>query len=360
MQANAPSTLGSFDSVRKSCSCSCTLGGGTQALGEFAAPLESVRLSVLPLASFLALLPPPYLPLRPPHPPRASVLLVLVLVLVLVLLLLLLLLLVLFLLSSLPPPPLLPPPPPPPPPPPLFSSFSRSSTVDDFPFPSRRSRRAHANRPLASHMHARDSTLAFSPSGRFSIVRVSRLLLLSLSLSFFLNVLHVVVASRKRYDTIFGHRDVCLRDVGFLDGTTGQKCFAMLSILFLIRRCFPLFNKSKQVQKYIRSKKYTRGEFVASRGTRLGLTLHRCSIAICNVRGQLSRDRICLSTRLADGRSSDDKGSKVFAPENCHSRGKSFEERPRFVCFRATRKNGGLPVGKLLSLGIFTTVHLRS
>ena len=189
VQANAPSTLGSFDSVRKSCSCSCTLGGGTQALGEFAAPLESVRLSVLPLASFLALLPPPYLPLRPPHPPRASVLLVLVLVLVLVLLLLLLLLLVLFLLSSLPPPPLLPPPPPPPPPPPLFSSFSRSSTVDDFPFPSRRSRRAHANRPLASHMHARDSTLAFSPSGRFSIVRVSRLLLLSLSLSFFLSFL---------------------------------------------------------------------------------------------------------------------------------------------------------------------------
>ena len=77
VRANAPSTLGSFDSVRESCSCSCTLGGGTQALGEFAAPLESVRLSVLPLASFLVLLPPPYLPLPPPCSPRALVLLVL-------------------------------------------------------------------------------------------------------------------------------------------------------------------------------------------------------------------------------------------------------------------------------------------
>ena len=56
----------SFFSGRESCSCSCTLGGGTQALGEFAAPLESVRLSVLPLASFLALL------LLPPCPPRSS------------------------------------------------------------------------------------------------------------------------------------------------------------------------------------------------------------------------------------------------------------------------------------------------
>lgn len=180
----------------------------------------------------------------------------------------------------------------------------------------------------------------------------------SLSLSLFLSLLTCCTS------WLHGERDttrslgIATRASGTLDSSMGpqnrnpSRCsrFSFLSV-----QAFPLFD----VQKYT-CKEYTRGEFVAGRGTRIGLTLHRCSIAICNVRGQLSRDRICLSTRLADGGSSDDKGSKVFAPENCHSRGKSFEERPRFVCFRATRKNGGLPVGKLLSLGIFTTVHLRS
>lgn len=80
---SSPGLLGSarLDSIRESCSCSCTLGGGTQALGEFAAPpvRTSVRPSVGPsvcprpasaLPSVLSLLslflspPPPPPPLR--------------------------------------------------------------------------------------------------------------------------------------------------------------------------------------------------------------------------------------------------------------------------------------------------------
>lgn len=82
-RSRALSLLAWLAAVRESCSCSCTLSGGTQALREFAAPPVRPSVRVLPLPSLpwppfsrLAcsvhlLRPPFFLPPPPsPLPPR--------------------------------------------------------------------------------------------------------------------------------------------------------------------------------------------------------------------------------------------------------------------------------------------------